>query len=213
LDSGENVLNSARSGDGAWQGWPDTCHAQCPTSPARPPDPRAIRGHGRALGRGGARAQAERGWAGRTGGCDRGRQRRRSGSAAVGGAGGWSVSRTRPGSRDRESGFSTVSVGLGRHRPDRGLRPSDRADRRRSRVTVDAREHRPIRGVGRALTAHALEQLRAAGCTPAVVATSGDPGHPPERGLYEAAGFTALPLVRYYRTITTPENRPTDPGD
>lgn len=69
------------------------------------------------------------------------------------------------------------------------------------------------RGVGGALTAHALGQLRAAGCTLAVVATGGDPGHAPARALYEAAGFTALPLVRYYRTITTHENRPIDPAD
>ena len=68
------------------------------------------------------------------------------------------------------------------------------------------------RGVGRALTAQALEQLRAAGCTLAVVATGGDPGHAPAGGLYEAAGFTA-PAGRSYRTITTPENRPTDPAD
>jgi len=70
----------------------------------------------------------------------------------------------------------------------------------------------PRRGVGRALTAQALEQLRAAGCTLAVVATGGDPGHAPAGGLYEAAGFTA-PDGRSYRTITTPENRPTDPAD
>jgi len=60
--------------------------------------------------------------------------------------------------------------------------------------------------------AQALEQLRAAGCTLAVVATGGDPGHAPAGGLYEAAGFTA-PAGRSYRTITTPENRPTDPAD
>lgn len=78
-------------------------------------------------------------------------------------------------------------------------------------VAVDPDAQR--RGVGGALTAHALGQLRAAGCTLAVVATGGDPGHAPARALYEAAGFTALPLVRYYRTITTPENRPTDPAD
>ena len=63
------------------------------------------------------------------------------------------------------------------------------------------------RGVGRVLTEHAVERLRAAGCTLAVVTTGGDPGHAPARALYEAAGFTGLPLVRYYRTLTRPETR------
>jgi ribosomal protein S18 acetylase RimI-like enzyme len=78
-------------------------------------------------------------------------------------------------------------------------------------IAVDPAMQR--RGVGGALTAHALEQLQAAGCTLAVVAIGSDPGHAPARALYEAAGFTALPLVRYYRSITTPESRPTDPAD
>jgi len=55
------------------------------------------------------------------------------------------------------------------------------------------------RGVARALMEHALTQIREAGCSLAVVATGGDPGHAPARALYEATGFTALPLVRYYR--------------
>ena len=55
------------------------------------------------------------------------------------------------------------------------------------------------RGVARALMDHALTQIREAGCSLAVVATGGDPGHAPARALYEATGFTALPLVRYYR--------------
>jgi ribosomal protein S18 acetylase RimI-like enzyme len=63
-------------------------------------------------------------------------------------------------------------------------------------------------GVGRALTEHAVEQLRAAGCTLAVVATGGDTGHAPARALYESAGFTGLPLVRYYRRLPAPEPEP-----
>ena len=55
------------------------------------------------------------------------------------------------------------------------------------------------RGVARALMEHALTQIREAGCSLAVVATGGDPGHAPARALYEATGFRALPLVRYYR--------------
>jgi ribosomal protein S18 acetylase RimI-like enzyme len=56
-------------------------------------------------------------------------------------------------------------------------------------------------GVGRSLTEHALQQVRDAGCRVAVVGTGGDPGHAPARGLYEACGFTALPLVNYYRLV------------
>jgi ribosomal protein S18 acetylase RimI-like enzyme len=66
-------------------------------------------------------------------------------------------------------------------------------------IAVDPRAHR--RGAGRALTEHALARMRAAGCTLAVVGTGGDTGHAPARALYEAAGFTGLPLVRYYRQL------------
>lgn len=57
------------------------------------------------------------------------------------------------------------------------------------------------RGVGRALTDHAVSEMSAAGCTLAVVATGGDPGHASARALYESSGFTGLPLVRYYRRL------------
>lgn len=70
-------------------------------------------------------------------------------------------------------------------------------------IAVDPAAQRS--GVGRALTEHAVSRLRAAGCTLAVVATGGDPGHAPARALYEAAGFTGLPLVRFYRTLNEPE--------
>lgn len=57
------------------------------------------------------------------------------------------------------------------------------------------------RGVGTALTDFAVGRIRAAGCTLAQVMTGGDPGHAPARRTYEKAGFTALPLVRYYRAL------------
>ena len=57
------------------------------------------------------------------------------------------------------------------------------------------------RGVGHQLTQHALAQMREAGCDIAVIATGGDDGHAPARALYESEGFTALPLVRYYRQL------------
>jgi ribosomal protein S18 acetylase RimI-like enzyme len=63
-------------------------------------------------------------------------------------------------------------------------------------IAVDPAAQR--RGVARRLTEHALAQLRAAACDLATVATGGDDGHAPARALYESAGFTPLPLVRYY---------------
>jgi ribosomal protein S18 acetylase RimI-like enzyme len=66
-------------------------------------------------------------------------------------------------------------------------------------IAVDPAAQRA--GVGRALTEHALQQIRNAGCRLAVVATGGDPGHAPARALYERCGFTALPLVNYYRCL------------
>ncbi len=47
----------------------------------------------------------------------------------------------------------------------------------------------------------ALEFMRAAGVSVADVATGGDPGHAAARRTYETAGFTALPLVRYYKLL------------
>jgi hypothetical protein len=34
-----------------------------------------------------------------------------------------------------------------------------------------------------------------------MVETAGDPGHAPARRLYEGAGFTPFPIVRYFRTV------------
>lgn len=54
------------------------------------------------------------------------------------------------------------------------------------------------RGVGRALTQHAVEQIRAARRELVVVETGGDPGHAAARATYEKAGFVSLPAERYY---------------
>ena len=56
-------------------------------------------------------------------------------------------------------------------------------------------------GIGTELNIFALEQLRASGARVAVVGTGGDPGHAPARRSYEKAGYTALPLVRYYKAL------------
>ncbi|MGY1717079.1 GNAT family N-acetyltransferase [Geodermatophilus sp. SYSU D01106] len=57
------------------------------------------------------------------------------------------------------------------------------------------------RGTGRALLDDGIERLREAGVRLVAIGTGGDPGHGPARRTYEAAGFTALPLVRYYRLV------------
>lgn len=57
-------------------------------------------------------------------------------------------------------------------------------------------------GIGTALNTFVLGKMRESGVTLAVVATGGDPGHAPARRCYEKAGFTGLPLVRYYQDIS-----------
>lgn len=57
------------------------------------------------------------------------------------------------------------------------------------------------RGVATALNNLALDKMRASGMRLAVVGTGGDPGHAPARKAYEKAGYTGLPLVRYYKDL------------
>jgi len=57
------------------------------------------------------------------------------------------------------------------------------------------------RGIGTALNQFAFEKMKASGMKIAMVATGGDPGHAPARRSYEKAGYTALPLVRYYQDL------------
>jgi ribosomal protein S18 acetylase RimI-like enzyme len=54
------------------------------------------------------------------------------------------------------------------------------------------------RGYGRTLMEFAIQRLCDQGLKLINVTTGGDPGHAPARVLYEAVGFTALPLVNYY---------------
>jgi GNAT superfamily N-acetyltransferase len=56
-------------------------------------------------------------------------------------------------------------------------------------------------GVGTELNTFVLEKMKEGGITLAAVGTGGDPGHAPARRCYEKAGYTALPLVRYYRAL------------
>ena len=57
------------------------------------------------------------------------------------------------------------------------------------------------RGVSSRLTEFATEHMRNHGMDIAVVETGGDPGHAPARAAYETAGFTLLPIARYFRLL------------
>jgi ribosomal protein S18 acetylase RimI-like enzyme len=56
-------------------------------------------------------------------------------------------------------------------------------------------------GIGTALTEFALDRLAEAGMRVAMVETGGDPGHAPARRTYEGAGFTLLPIARYFKNL------------
>ena len=57
------------------------------------------------------------------------------------------------------------------------------------------------RGISSRLTEFATEHMRSRGMDIAVVETGGDPGHAPARAAYESAGFTLLPIARYFRLL------------
>jgi ribosomal protein S18 acetylase RimI-like enzyme len=56
-------------------------------------------------------------------------------------------------------------------------------------------------GIGTALTEFALEKLKDAGMTVAIVETGGDLGHAAARRTYEKAGYTLLPIARYFKNL------------
>ncbi|RXR26925.1 GNAT family N-acetyltransferase [Oerskovia turbata] len=91
----------------------------------------------------------------------------------------------------RVVGFATVVLG----EPDLDGRRAGDVEL----VAVDPSVQRA--GVGRALMDASLGLMREAGCAYASVWTGGDDGHEPARAMYEASGFTALPLVHYYREL------------
>ncbi|MDQ4117364.1 MAG: GNAT family N-acetyltransferase, partial [Actinomycetota bacterium] len=57
------------------------------------------------------------------------------------------------------------------------------------------------RGIGSRLTAVATEWLGLQGMTTVMVETGGDDGHAPARAVYARAGFTLLPVARFFRTV------------
>lgn len=56
-------------------------------------------------------------------------------------------------------------------------------------------------GIGTALNDFALDAMRTSGMIMAKVETGGDPSHAPARRSYEKAGYTGLPLVRYFKDL------------
>ncbi|MES1021322.1 GNAT family N-acetyltransferase [Gloeocapsa sp. BRSZ] len=56
-------------------------------------------------------------------------------------------------------------------------------------------------GVGSALIKFALDLMKDARMSVAMVATGGDPGHAPARHTYEKLGFRILPLAQYYKKL------------
>jgi predicted N-acetyltransferase YhbS len=57
------------------------------------------------------------------------------------------------------------------------------------------------KGIGTLLNRRASEEMREAGVRLAVVETGGDSSHAPARAVYSKAGYTGLPLVRYFRRL------------
>jgi GNAT superfamily N-acetyltransferase len=57
------------------------------------------------------------------------------------------------------------------------------------------------RGIGTALTEFALDWMKDAGMSVAMVETGGDPGHAPARCTYEKLGFGLLPIARYFKKL------------
>lgn len=56
-------------------------------------------------------------------------------------------------------------------------------------------------GIGTALTDFALDRIKDAGMTVAMVETGGDSGHSAARRTYEKAGYTHMPIARYFKKL------------
>jgi ribosomal protein S18 acetylase RimI-like enzyme len=69
-------------------------------------------------------------------------------------------------------------------------------------VAVDPECQR--QGIGLSLISRAVEEISKLGIPLVEIGTGGDAGHTAARRLYEKAGFTALPLVRYYKALPGP---------
>ena len=56
-------------------------------------------------------------------------------------------------------------------------------------------------GIGTALMEFALNWMKDAGMSVAMVETGGDPGHAPARRTYEKMGFGLFPVARYFKKL------------
>ncbi|HET8631391.1 MAG TPA: GNAT family N-acetyltransferase [Thermomicrobiales bacterium] len=56
-------------------------------------------------------------------------------------------------------------------------------------------------GIGTDLNLFALARMKESGMKVASLSTGGDPGHAPARRAYEKAGYTAFPIVWYYKDL------------
>jgi ribosomal protein S18 acetylase RimI-like enzyme len=92
-----------------------------------------------------------------------------------------------------EVGASVVGfVAIELHHPERGMGET-------SMLAVDPDYQGG--GIGTALTKFALDRLKDAGMKVAMVETGGDPGHAAARRTYEKAGYTLLPIARYFKNL------------
>jgi ribosomal protein S18 acetylase RimI-like enzyme len=57
------------------------------------------------------------------------------------------------------------------------------------------------RGIGTALADFALDWMKGAKISVAMIDTGGDPGHAPARRTYEGMGFKELPIARYFKKL------------
>jgi len=89
---------------------------------------------------------------------------------------------------DRPVGF--VAVALDAYHPRMGAVDM---------IAVDPEYQR--RGIAREMMAFAADHMRRSGMDIAVVETGGDPGHAPARHAYESAGYTLLPIARYFQLL------------
>ena len=58
------------------------------------------------------------------------------------------------------------------------------------------------RGISTALMNHSIDWFKKAGMAIIMAETGGDPGHGPARRAYESAGFTPLPVARYFKSLS-----------
>ncbi|MDA8371428.1 MAG: GNAT family N-acetyltransferase [Nocardiopsaceae bacterium] len=66
-------------------------------------------------------------------------------------------------------------------------------------IAVDPDHQR--QGIGARLTDAAATRMKTLGMEAAMIDTGGDPGHAPARRTYERAGFTPLPITRYFKRL------------